>query len=137
MSDFFKWFAGIIAFSFVIFIAMGQGVNGGMGSIANACKPIHWVGSLVGSASEAMGFGGGSPKTWTSKADYTCQYAIWGVFYGSKYEEEQKALKALQAPNIILVDPTQMTPPSGRQGAVSANMDAVPPGPPLTQKAAP
>ncbi len=132
MSDFFKWFAGIVAFSFLMYVAMGFGINGGMGSIANACKPIHWVGSLVGSASEAIGFGGGSPRVWTNKADYTCQYSIWGVFYGSKYEEEQRALQALQAPAIVPAQSTIAPAQLGPQGTVIAPGPA-PAGPPLVQ----
>lgn len=129
MSDFFKWFAGIIAFSYVIFIAIGQGVNGGMGSIANACKPVQWVGSLVGSASEAVGIGGESPKIWTNKADYTCQYSLWGVVYGSKYEEEQKALKTLQAPAVLSDLPPIAPAQLGPQGTIVQS--PMPAGPPL------
>lgn len=118
MSDFFKWLAGLIMFSFLIYVAMGYGHNAGMGSIANFCKPIHWTGSFVASASEAMGFGGAGPKKWTAKTDYTCQYAVWGVFYGNKYAEEQQALTTLQAPAIVPQSAVPLTAPVVQQNTL-------------------
>lgn len=80
-----KEFWGLLFLAFVAWIVLAASPSK---RIENGCRPVHWAGNVVTSASALV-----LPKQqvtvqgWFDKVEYGCQYTVWRLFYQTAYNE--------------------------------------------------
>jgi hypothetical protein len=90
-----KEFWGLVFLAFVVWIFLAVD---GSARIERGCRPIAWGGNLAVSLTALV-----VPKQqegvkrWMDKAEYSCRYATWRLFYQADYNRAVRAASAGRA----------------------------------------